>query len=1112
MKITTRIGASMLSLGVLLGMAATSQATDIADMPLKASVLAKPNVIFGLDDSGSMDWEVLLDTSSGLFWWDGDDGWNGAKGKPASATGNNDNIRAYLFPVGTDVGGQLYAYNSIYGRALPPTNQFAWLRSNKFNPVYYDSKATYKPWSPAYLDGVDLPAYSKANPASALSHPLYPAGPKLRLDAAWDSAAANWTSNGYRFRLQPGMKVPAGTQVFADSEVSGVCNGATSRTLTAELTVPAGGNSCYASIPYYPATFWHAEDCVIGADCVLAPDGVTKLRRYEIKPATAGYPSGRNYADEMQNFANWFTYYRKRKLMLGGAMGQVLEGLTGLRLGVVPFNDYAAVTMRDTDAVLASKNGREITGRFYKNAMNANGTPTHATVKYIAGEFESNATVVEFACQRNSMFILTDGFSNTTSIATPPWDAGKSANTWGAASPYQTIPAGSLSDLALRYYTNRLRAGDRVANKVPISASNAPNADKNPDLHINTYAITLGVRGSLWPNAVDPFAVAPVWPVPVADDPSMIDDQWHATINGRGLMYLATTPDETIEGIRAVLTDILSQTGAQGGIAVSTVNLPRGDSKAYFGTYNPAGWAGDLTANAIDPATGSVTVVPTWSAASKLLARDWTTRVIATSNGAAGAAFTAANVAATVNPGGVYGNDAAVIAYLRGDRSGEGTDFRPRTSLMGAVINSEPVVAREEGVVYVASGEGMLHAFDTSAGNAGNELWAFVPSKVLANIGQTVERGYAFRTKYDGSPVLGKFSAAGKLLVSGMGVAGRGYFALDVSNPRGLNEAGLAAKLKWEFPGAADATKVGQTLGRPVIVKTDNDGYVVLLTSGYNSTADGKGRLWMLNADTGAVIKEFTVDAGALGAEAGLAHVTAFGESTGTVQYVYGGDLLGNVWRFDLKGKGDPTKVATLIGADGLPQPVTAAPELLYHSGQRVIFVGTGRLMDISDFGNSRVQTIYAIADGATLVNARNTLVKQTYDRATDTMSNNPVDWSLKRGWYIDLPAGEQINTRPTIAYGGLAFVSNINGGSDCSASSYLYVVNALDGKKFVGTNFVSTLVSKTSNSSGVTALLTTGQKIVGAGQDADGKPWEREITSGSPILPGKNAWIEIRR
>jgi type IV pilus assembly protein PilY1 len=1114
MKTATPGLASLLSLAMLLGMAASSHATDIAELPLKASVLAKPNVIFGLDDSGSMDWEVLLDTSSGQFWWDGDDGWNSGSGRPASATGNDDYRRSYLFPVGTNNGGQLYAYDSIYGRALAPTNQFAWVRSNKFNPVYYNSRATYKPWSPAYVDGVSLPAYADANANAALAHPLYAGGPTLKLNADWDASAAKWSSNGYRFFVQGGMKVPAGSRLNADSAISGACNGGTERTLTVELTV-AAGKSCYASIPYYPATFWNAEACALGADCVLAPDGVTTLKRYAIKPATAGYPSGRGYADEMKNFANWFTYYRKRKLMLGGSMGQVLEGLTGLRLGVVPFNEQAAVTMRDTDAMLASQNAREITGRFYKNALDADGTPTHATVKYIAGQFDTNKSIVQYACQRNSMFIVTDGFSNTTSIATPPWDAGKSANTWGAASPYKTIPDGSLSDLALRYYTNRLRAADMVAGKVPISTAVGPNADKNPDLHINTYAITLGVRGSLWPNTVDPFVVAPNWPAPAADSPSMIDDQWHATINGRGLMYLATNPDETIAGIRAVLTDILSQTGAQGGIAVSTVNLPRGDSKAYFGTYNPAGWAGDLTANAIDPATGSVTVNATWSAAVKLLARDWTTRVIATSSGAAGMAFTTANVAATVNPGAKYGADAAVIDYLRGDRSGEGTAFRTRTSLMGAVINSEPVVARDDGVVYVASGEGMLHAFDTSAGNPGQELWAFVPSRALADIGETVERGYAFRTKYDGSPVLGKFSAAGKLLVSGMGVAGNGYFALDVSNPRGLTEATLASKLKWEFPAAGDAAmqaKVGQTLGRPVIVKTDDDGYVVLVSSGYNSSAAG-GRLWMLNADTGAVIKEFTVAAGSAGTEVGLAHVAAFGESTNTVQYVYGGDLLGNLWRFDLKGKGAPVSVATLLGPTGLPQPVTAAPELLNRNGQRIVFVGTGKLLDITDFGNGNVQTIYAIADGgAPLVNARNTLVKQTYDRATDSMSNNAVDWSIQRGWYIDLPAGEQLNTRPTIAYGGLAFVSNVNGGSDCTASSYLYVVDALSGKKFPGTDFVSTLVSKTSNSSGVTALLTTGQKIVGAGQDADGKPWERQITSGSPILPGKNAWIEIRR
>lgn len=1111
MKNHASLALSLFALGGLLGTGLNAYATDIAELPLKASVLAKPNVIFGLDDSGSMDWETLLDTSSGLFWWNGTTAWNSTTGKPLNSAGTNDR-RSYLFPVGSATGGALYAYDNANGRALAPTDQFAWMRSNRFNPVYYDSSVTYKPWAPGYVNGVDLPAYPNANPNAALAHPLYPSGPSLKLNGAWDATATNWTTNGWRFYVQAGMKLPIGTRVNATTTSTGACLGGTARTLTAELTVPVG-SACYASIPYYPATFWNAENCTIGADCLLGPDGTTKLKRYEIKTTTAGYPSGRSYADEMQNFANWFTYHRKRKLMLAGSMGQVLEGLTGLRLGVVPFNELAPIDkMRDTEASLAADNARQIAGRFYTNALEADGTPTHATVKYIAGQFNTNTKIIEYACQRNSMFIVTDGFSNTTSIAVPAWDTGKSASTWGATSPYQNIPGGSLSDLALRYYTNRLRSGDMVTGKVPPSSSTAPNADKNPDLHINTYAITLGVRGSLWPNTTDPFVTAPTWPTPVADSPSMIDDQWHATINGRGLMYLATTPDETTAGIRAVLDDILNQTGAQGGIAVSTVNLPRGDSKAYFGTYNPAGWSGDLTANAIDPKTGSVTVAPTWSAAQKLKTRDWTTRLIATSNGSSGVGFTAANVGATVNPGAMYGTDAAVINYLRGDRTGEGTAFRSRTSLMGAVVNSEPVVSREDAVVYVASGEGMLHAFDTNGSGAGNELWAFVPRLVLPKIGETAERGYAFRNKLDGTPVIGKSGIAQKILVASMGVSGRGYFALDVSNPRVSTEAEVASKLKWEFPAAGDAAtqaKIGQTLGRAVLVKTVDDGYVALLTSGYN-TADGKGRLWMVNAASGALIKEFEVPAGA--SEAGLAHVTAFGESDATVRYVYGGDLLGNLWRFDLKAKDAPLRLATLTGPTNAAQPITAAPELLNRDGQRIVLVGTGRLLDISDFGNGKVQSIYAISDGITLATPRTQLVKQTYDRATDSVTNLSVDWSTQRGWYFDLPSGEQINTRPTIAYGGLAFVSNVNGGSDCSASSYLYVVDVLSGKKFAGTTFVSTLVSKTSNSSGVTALLTSGQKIVGAGQDADGKPWERDITSGAPILPGKNAWIEIRR
>ena len=1133
MKAKLQSGLALTALaGLLSGPAAQATGTNVAELPLKASVLAKPTVIFGMDDSGSMDWEVLLDTNSGLLWWNGSTAWDSSTGKPLRSSDKT--AYAYLFPVGTNTGGQLYAYNSTLGQAVPPTNQFAWLRSSHFNPLYYDSAVTYAPWSPAYVDndgnGVndnDGKAYPNASTTATRSHPLYPSGPTLAVGSSWTSSNSLFDDNGYMFYVQGGMKLPIGTYVVASSTTGGACRqsgsgkSATStwRTLTAEVTV-GEGYTCWAAIPYFPATYWKVDEtCTIGTDCVLGPDGTTKLSRWEIK--RANYPDDVSYASALQNFANWFTYYRKRKLMLAGSMGTVLEGLTGLRLGVVPFGSHTTVDMYDTDDTAEKKNGLAVSGLFYRNGLSANGTPTHATVKHIASQFEGNVEIVKYACQRNSMFIVTDGFSNTTSIEVPSYDA----SIYGATAPYTTTPTGSLADLALAYYTNRLRAsGDKslAAGKVPPSSSTLPNADKNPNLHINTYAISLGVRGSLWPNTVDPFVTAPTWPTPVADDPSMIDDQWHATINGRGLMFLASNPAETAAGIQKVLDDIISQTGAQGGVAVSTVNLSRGDNRAYFGTYDPAGWRGDLAAYPIDAATGEVSAGASdkiWSAADKLDQRT-TARVIGTAIGDTGTAFTVTAdvtaVADLVNPSEKYGAHADVIGYLRGDRSKEDTgDFRKRLSLMGAVINSEPAVQRAANVVYVQSGEGMLHAIDTAADTAGTELWAFVPRAVLATIGQTVERGYVFSTQLDGSPTLGTY-AGGTLLVAGMGAAGRSFHALNVSNPRGWTEASFADTYEWEFPSASDTTtaaKVGQALGRPRIVKTAGDGYVVLVTSGYNNTADGHGRLWMLNASTGAVIHEFDTGVGDLtSAEGGLAQVSAFLEDDGSVRYVYGGDLLGNVWRFDLQDKGAPHLLAVLKSSTGVAQPVTAAPELMMAGGKRVVLIGTGRLLDIGDFGNTGVQSFYAIADGTTLSTPRSSLVQQTYTPSTDTITQNPVNWATDRGWFMDLPAGQQANTQPTVAYGAVAFTTNTAGGTDCSASSRLYVLDVLTGSKYSDTDFVSSEISSTANSSGVTALLTNKGKIVGSGQDADGKPWERDIAKNSKIDPAKNAWREIRR
>ncbi len=1124
--------------GLLFGVASHAAPTPLAELPLNASVLAKPNVIFGMDDSGSMDWDVLLDTSSGVVWWNGATSFDTATSKPLRTSGMVPYV--YLFPVGTATGGAIYAYNSWYGQAVPPTTQFAWVRSKKFNPLYYDSTVTYPAWSPAYLGGASV-TYANAATNAAPSHPAVAAAQTLNVGADWSSANGSFTSNGYRFYVQAGMTLPPGTVVNSTAaDGTGVPCGGVTQTLTASQTVTIGW-ACWASIPYFPASFWNAETCATnGTTCVTAPDGVTTLKLYEIKASTASYPSGRTHANELQNFANWFTYYRKRKLMMAGAMGRVLENLTGLRLGVMPFNQSPTITMYDADSTVAANNRRVVAGQFYLNSMVAAGTPTHATMKRIGTQFNTNTSIVQYACQRNSMFILTDGFANSHSETAPSYNSA----TYGAGAPYTTTYANSLADFALGYYTNQLRT-DLPAGRVSLGSATRVPPLTNTNLHITTYGLTLGARGTLFPSAADPFATdvwaTPVtWPTPIADDPTMIDDLWHATVNGRGRMYMGNDVEALRINVQSAFNDILNQTAAQSSVSVSSVNLSRGDGQAYLGEYNPRGWSGDLKANPIDINTAVISTSSNWSAASVLAARAWSTRVIFSSSGSAGVDFDATNVGAAVNPAPATYSNSAVVGYLRGDRSAEGTTFRTRTSLIGPVVNAEPVLARAEQTIYLASGDGMLHALDTVTGV---EQWAYVPPDSLAAIGRSVDRAWVYQTLLDASPTYAKLGSGAKLLVGGLGAAGRSYYALDVSSPRNLNSAQAAAQFRWVFPAASDTTNrnlTGYTMGRPVVAKLAGNVDVVLVTSGYDngqSLGDGRGRLWVLNATTGAVIKSFRTT-GSVGSESGLAHVAAFKEVDGTARYVYGGDLLGNLWEFDLNAASaidiNATLVATFKDSSGNTQPVTSAPELVKIGAQRVVLVGTGRLLDITDFGSTRTQTFYAVSAGATLSNARTNLVQQVYSRATDTITSNPVSWSTSRGWYVDLPAGEQANTDPVVIRNTVAFATNVNGSSDCTQASNLYQLNfetgSAEASAMNGTGLAGRRLSLIANTSRTIGVLTGGgPPPTCTGPSCTAPPCPpgsvvtlNRLTNGdtvltcgaapSPITPSKNAWREIRR
>jgi type IV pilus assembly protein PilY1 len=1146
--------------GLLTGVA--SNATALAERPLKASVLAKPNVIFGMDDSGSMDSEMMLYNNDGAFWWDYNamNGWgtDAAHPNPALRTRTATWFNAagdantqwrkmvYLFPNGTGTGNRVYADAGNDHFAVMPTTEFAFLRwsgvywdsgsgryksapsepelSPVHNPIYYNPLVTYKPWAPAQLSGgAIVPA--NATPSAVKSHRIYGTG---LFDLATASGLALSTADNTVFTALPGMTIPAGSKKRACGAANNACPAGWTDVLLDEAASTT--NVTRVAMAYYPATYWVKESCTVPAvksvgtdSCTVAPDGST-LKRYEIKSGNT-FPSGRTFAAEQQNFANWFQYYRKRKMMLAGAMGETMENLTGMRLGVIAFNkaDDATpgnVTMYDADGLVASSNRLRVAGLFYE-ANGSGGTPTRETLKYIGEQYKRTDktgaafNVVQYSCQRNNAFIVTDGFANSSAVSGPAYDAGKSAATWGSGAPYETIYSPSLADLSLRYYTNNPRTD------LATGAMQPTPTDPNINLHMNTYGLTLGARGTMFFNesSAVPTDVA-AWPNPTATrSPTSVDDLWHATINGRGKMYLATTPEETALRVQAGLTDILNQEGSQGGIAVSAVNLDRGDSQAYLGSYNTAGWGGNLSANPIDINTAAVSATPNWSAAALLAARPWSERVIVTSSGASGVDFNETNVGATINPDALSYTNAEVVEYLRGNRALEGTLFRTRSSLLGAVINSEPVLARDEKMVYLASGEGMLHAFDTVTGA---EQWAYVPQAAAVGMGKSVDRAWTFQTLLDATPAYARLSNGSKLLVGGMGAAGRSYYALNVSSPRGLNTASAAAQFRWTFPAASDATNaalMGYTIGKPVVTKT-TAGDVVLVTSGVDNgqtIGDGLGRLWMLNATTGAVLKTFVTTVGDNAAEAGLSHVSAFREANGTVRYAYGGDLRGNIWRFDLEtagaGEHTATRVATLKDASGNTQPVTSSPELAYLGSKRIVLVGTGRLLDITDFGSTRTQSFYAIADGSALDNARTALVRQVFTRGgTPELTSNAFNWESDRGWYFDLPAGEQANTDPIVTYGAVAFVTNKNGASDCSQSSYLYLVDIGTGTKVVNSTFVSQLISENATSSRVITLRVVNGKIIGTTHRSDNTVYQRELPLGQVIPPSKNAWREVRR
>ena len=1041
--------------------------------------------------------------------------------------------------------------------------------------------------------------------------------------------------------------------------------------------------------------------------------GVGLFSRTDIVPATATYTkslqridcSGTDcsYNEEMANFANWYAYYRTRIQMMKSAAGRAFIPIDDTyRVGFItinPGNPVSSNKYLKIDTFDAVHKSAWYT-KFYDRTVGS-GTPLREALsrvgRHYAGQIDGindgmPEDPLQLSCQPNFAILSTDGYWNggggklidgadmtqQDNTNTAPYSKREDGVFDGGASA--TI---GLADVALYYYQTDLRPCpggtplDGICINDPKASDNVPTTQKDvaPHQHMTTFTLGLGLDGELTyiktyeTAATGAFAQIKAgtisWPDPNQNAPSALDDLWHAAVNGRGVFFSASDPQELANGLSETLDELQKRVGAGAAAATSNLQPVAGDNFAFTAQYQTSDWIGDLKARTIDLGSGAVSSVVLWSAQAKLDARTVSSRILFTLDAGDTAGNRLKHFCWPGTPGASCSDGAGLtgaeqllfnpnllpqyipwngaqkaqataeglVNFLRGDATYESTGgvlatdlFRDRTSRLGDIINAQPAYVKaspfnytdngyldfkkctqgttvtscptaqfpaptlpRRSTVYAAANDGMLHAFETdvnnnpyfqkegigtsqtsddvfTGNNAGNgeERWAYIPAMILPNLYKLASIPYSHRYFTDGTPLAGDICISNPcagiadwrtILVAGLNSGGRGYYALDVTNP-------LAPKALWEFKvrkpsanacaateaaavGASDDCDLGLTYGNPAITKLSTGQWVVIVASGYNNTGiepppgtarqgDGKGYLYILDAVTGTIIKKIGTgvgDGGTAGANftdadpSGLARINNWVENSlqdNTSLAVYGGDLKGNLWRFDL----DATKPTYLTAVkvaevkDGTnPQPITVKPELGLVKGNRVIFFGTGKFLGTSDKTDSQRQTLYAIRDDLATnitVTDRTSLIQQTLTPLTGGLtragSSNTVNWTSPsvRGWFIDLPDGgsgtpasptERVSVDPQLQLGTLVISTNVPSSDSCTAGGFSWInfLNFETGGFIQGAdnNVVSTKISS-SLVVGLNIVQLPGGVVKVIVTTAD----NQQLTQDTPVAP----------
>lgn len=605
--------------------------------------------------------------------------------------------------------------------------------------------------------------------------------------------------------------------------------------------------------------------------------------------------------------------------------------------------------------------------------------------------------------------------------------------------------------------------------------------------------------------------------------------------------FLARRPELLEQRLRDALEQIISTTNS--APAVSSSQVITGGYK-FVASFEPSQNSGSLLGFQL-ASNGTFPATPSWDAGQKLASTAPSSRHVITNDGVTGVALTSATAFSTAYLDALRGSGAGalttaqgteLINYLRGDRTREKPAgiWRTRSvsNVMGSIVNSSPWLqlrpsAKNIGPLpantptyasfvnsnlsrirplWVGSNDGMLHAFRSEGTNAGEPIISYLPSPMVGRASALSQDMTSIQAGMDGSPFTGDVllgtggatSSWKTYLFSSLGRGGRAFFALDVSDTSALTQSNASSIFKWMFSSDDDAD-MGYVLGDPKvhpqsnqatpIARMNNGRFAVLLPNGVGS-ANGRSFLFVLFVDGPTTAGDWTsgthyikIPTDTLGGGGLMGVSWADLDGNGTADVVYGTDLQGRLWKFDVRSAtASAWASAYMTGTTPTPMfeardgtarlSISAAPALAFPDfGGVMVSFGTGKSINAGDFPDAtKTQRFYSIYDKAAWATASpvnsnlSTLLQRTLVRTTDgsvyvSVGATAFNKDTHDGWYFNfapIASGSSVNNEMVLATAenrfGTLFFTTIRPASTSSNKCYavpdgtLYALDPVSG------------------------------------------------------------------